>query len=163
MAYIGIGSNQGDARGNCLQAARLLADNRLEVRLSSLYVTEPQEVVTQGWYVNAVAEVKSPLSAEDIFSLLRQIEEGMGREREGAIRYGPRVIDLDLLFYDHMVIDTKELILPHPRLHKRRFVLVPLCEVAPHFEHPVLKKKVCDLLEEIPESGQRVFRIGGGN
>lgn len=81
----------------------------------------------------------------------------MGRER--AARYGPRIIDLDLLFYDEMVLDTGELIIPHPKLHERRFVLVPLCELSPDFEHPVLKKRVCDLLKEVPENGQRVLRI----
>lgn len=159
LAYIGIGSNLGDARANCLQAARRLtgADNRLKVRPSSLYLTEPQELKTQEWYVNAAAEVKSPLSAKDLFSLLHHIENEMGRER--AARYGPRIIDLDLLFYDDMVLDTGELIIPHPRLHERRFVLVPLCELSPDFEHPVLKKMVCDLLKEVPENGQRVLRI----
>jgi 2-amino-4-hydroxy-6-hydroxymethyldihydropteridine diphosphokinase len=159
LAYIGIGSNLGDARANCLQASRRLAkaDGRLKIRLSSLYLTEPQELKAQGWYVNATAEVKSPLSAQDIFCLLHHIEDEMGRER--VARYGPRIIDLDLLFYDDMVLDTGELIIPHPRLHERRFVLVPLCELSPDFEHPVLKKKVCDLLKEVPENGQRVRRI----
>ncbi|MDI6790890.1 MAG: 2-amino-4-hydroxy-6-hydroxymethyldihydropteridine diphosphokinase [Thermodesulfobacteriota bacterium] len=159
LAYIGIGSNLGDAKANCLQAAARLAkaDNRLKIRLSSLYLTEPQELKAQEWYVNAAAEVKGPLYAQDLFCLLHRIEDEMGRER--AARYGPRIIDLDLLFYDDMVLDTGELIIPHPRLHKRRFVLVPLCELSPDFEHPVLKKRVCDLLKEVPENGQRVRRI----
>lgn len=159
LAYIGIGSNLGDARANCLHASRRLAeaDSRLKIRLSSLYLTEPQELKTQAWYVNAAAEVKSPLSAQDLFCLLHHIEDEMGRER--AARYGPRIIDLDLLFYDKMVLDTGELIIPHPKLHERRFVLVPLCELSPDFEHPVLKKRVRDLLREVPENGQRVRRI----
>lgn len=163
MACIGIGSNQGDARGNCLQAARRLAgaDERLKVRLSSFYFTEPQGIRAQDWYVNAVAEVISPLSALDLFALLRQVEEKMGRKR--AVRYGPRIIDLDLLFYDNLVLETKELVIPHPRLHERRFVLVPLCELAPGFKHPVLQKKVSDLLRAVPEDGQQVLRIGGEN
>ncbi|MEW6328343.1 MAG: 2-amino-4-hydroxy-6-hydroxymethyldihydropteridine diphosphokinase [Thermodesulfobacteriota bacterium] len=161
LAYIGIGSNLGDARANCLQAARRLAetDSRLKVRLSSLYLTEPQELKAQNWYVNAAAEVKTLLSAQDLFCLLRHIEDEMGRKR--AARYGPRIIDLDLLFYDDMVLDTGELIIPHPRLHERRFVLVPLCELSPDFEHPVFKKRLCDLLREVPENSQRVIRIDG--
>ncbi len=161
MAYISIGSNLGDARENCLRAARRLAeaDSSLQVRLSSLYLTEPQDLEAQNWYVNAVAEVKSSLSARDIFRLLRHIEDELGRER--VVRYGPRIIDLDLLCYGDIVLDTKELVIPHPKLHKRRFVLVPLCELSPDFEHPVLRKKVCDLLNQVPKNGQQLFRIEG--
>lgn len=130
----------------------------LITRLSSMYRTEPQDLRTRNWYVNAVAEVKTCLSAHDLFCLLREVESEMGRVRK--IRYGPRSIDLDLLLYGQAILNTEELIVPHPRLHQRRFVLVPLSELSPELEHPLLKKRMQDLLNELDERGQKVIRMG---
>ncbi|MFH1148290.1 MAG: 2-amino-4-hydroxy-6-hydroxymethyldihydropteridine diphosphokinase [Pseudomonadota bacterium] len=158
VAYIGIGSNMGDAEANCLEAVRLLSgslDGAL--RLSSLYRTEPQELKEQGWYVNAAAQIRSALRIREIFDLLKRIEAGMGRREIG--RYGPRVIDLDLLLYGDDVCEADDLIVPHPKLTERRFVLIPLCELNPELVHPTLKRPISDLLAETSEKGQRVLRI----
>ncbi len=164
LAYVGFGSNMGNARENCLQAARALGESAgvVTLRLSSLYRTEPLELTGQDWYVNAVAEVTGSMSARDLFHLLRGIEDRMGRDRQ-AVRYGPRVIDLDILLYGNTVLETPGLIIPHPRLHERRFVLIPLCELSPDLEHPVFKTRMRDLLENLPEEGQHVVRMDEDN
>lgn len=158
VAYIGIGSNIGDGEANCLEAVRLLCGSLGgAIRLSSFYLTEPQEMKEQEWYVNSAARIRSNLGIREVFDKLKKIEVDMGRKDAG--RYGPRVIDLDLLLYNDAVFDAGDLIVPHPRLQERRFVLLPLCELNPELMHPVLKRSIRDLLADIPETGQRVLKI----
>ncbi len=121
-----------------------------------MYETQPAEYKDQPWFLNMVLELETTLEPLNLFELLLDIESQMGRTRpEGSFRrkrnqrYGPRNIDLDLLLYDDLVLSSDKLTLPHPRMHERRFVLVPLVEIAPQVVHPLLKKNVEKLLEDL--------------
>jgi 2-amino-4-hydroxy-6-hydroxymethyldihydropteridine diphosphokinase len=143
--YIGIGSNLGDRRDFCARALGLLGmlpQSRL-VGYSSAYETEPVGDVG-GPFLNLVARVDTDLPAWRLLQILKETEQGLGRDLDR--RSGPRTMDLDLLFYGDQVIHDQGLIVPHPRLHVRRFVLAPLTELAPAFRHPVLGETVASLL-----------------
>src|SRR5713101_1233262 len=150
-AYISLGSNLGDRAGNLLLAARGMMEAALCVtRLSSIYETEPVSEVEQTPFLNMVAEVGNPLPpAEQMMARLLRIEWLLGRTRE--IKDGPRTIDLDLLLYGDVESRTEFLMLPHPRMHERRFVLEPLVEIAPHLVHPTLKRAASELLENLED------------
>lgn len=149
-AYVSLGSNLGDRAGNLLLAVRGMLDAGLAVtRLSQIYQTEPVDTFPQPLFLNMVAEFSvSDLSADDALGQLLEIEAALGRNRE--LSKAPRTIDLDLLFYGDQTSDTLRLQLPHPRLHQRRFVLLPLLELAPNLVHPTLNKTVAELLEIAP-------------
>jgi 2-amino-4-hydroxy-6-hydroxymethyldihydropteridine diphosphokinase len=136
ISYIGIGSNLGDALKNCRHAVESLSLAKgIEIsRVSSFYKTEPVGIENQNLFINAVIEIKTVLSARNLFQDLQNIEKDMGREVE--VKGGPRIIDLDLLFYGQEVIRDHDLIVPHPEIPKRRFVLEPICEIASYFIHP---------------------------
>lgn len=159
VAYIGLGSNIGDRAANLKRALdRLKARQGLKVKkASSLYEAEPVGLKGQPWYLNAVVEVETSLSPEGLFKVCQEIETEMGRRRE--TRWGPRVIDLDILLYGNNIIDEEDLKIPHPRMHTRRFVLVPLAEIAPEAIHPAFKKTVSSLLGELKDEHQ-VRRYG---
>ena len=149
-AYIGLGANLG-SRGKTLQAA-LAELGRCKgvrvVRVSSFIDTEPVGgPAGQPRYLNAAAELRTTLAPEELLAVLRQVEDAFGRTREQ--HWGPRTLDLDLLLYQDRVIATPALQVPHPRMHERRFVLEPLCQIAPDAVHPVLGKTVRRLLEEL--------------
>lgn len=124
-------------------------------RASSFYETTPWGVADQPVYLNQVLEVKTTLEPEDLLRVILEIEHDLGRERYE--RWGARVIDIDLLYYGNDVRDTARLTLPHPRLHERRFTLVPLVEIAPDFVHPALQKTQKRLLEECSDTGEVTF------
>ena len=145
--YIGLGSNLGDRVCNCVAAVRELSRVCSIEALSSLYETEPVGVNgEQPPYVNAVLKAASGLDPSALLEALQSIERTLGRLRTEE-RWAPRTIDLDLLLYDNLVVDSPGLTLPHPRMHTRRFVLVPLCEIEPTVVHPVLSRPVRDLLD----------------
>ncbi len=148
-AYISIGSNLGDRLEYTREAIRKLKQSKgIEIRkASSVYETQPTEYKDQPWFLNMVLEFETPLEPLNLLELLLGIENQMGRERNR--KWGPRNIDLDLLLHDELVINSDKLTLPHPRMHQRRFVLVPLAEIAPKVVHPSLKKSVERLLEEL--------------
>jgi len=149
-AYISLGSNLGDRAGNLLLGVRGMLDANLEViRLSQIYETEAVETFAQPAFLNMVAELRGNTlpRPEELMARLLRIEYSLGRTRDADM--APRTIDLDLLFYANEVSDTQFLTLPHPRLHRRRFVLVPLNELAPTLVHPKLNKTVSELLEEL--------------
>lgn len=151
--YISLGSNVGDRAGNLLLGVRGLLDVGLEVRrLSNVYETEPIEHKSQPPFLNMVAEIgnKNLPSPESLLARLLRIEYSLGRRRD--VPKGPRTIDLDLLLYAKEKRATDFLTLPHPRLHERRFVLVPLAELAPRLVHPTLGKAVEVLLKELPDN-----------
>jgi len=152
ICYVGVGSNTGDPVGNCLEALdRLCASETIEViRRSSLYQTEPVGIRDQPWFINAVAEVRTTLEAHSLLSVLQGIEERMGRVR--TEKGGPRVIDLDILLYGERVIRDETLCVPHPEMHKRRFVLVPLMEIASYLIHPVYGISIRGLLERLSDA-----------
>ena len=136
ICYIGIGSNLGNALKNCQHALESLsrAKGIKLTRVSSFYKTEPIGIENQNMFINAVVEAKTVLSARNLFQNLQNIEKDMGRKREA--KGGPRIIDLDLLFYGQEIIREVDLIVPHQEIQKRRFVLEPLCEIASYFIHP---------------------------
>jgi 2-amino-4-hydroxy-6-hydroxymethyldihydropteridine diphosphokinase len=136
ICYIGIGSNLGNALKNCQHAVESLSlTTGVEItRVSPFYKTEPVGIENQNLFINAVVEIKTALSARNLFQNLQNIEKDMGRERE--VKGGPRIIDLDLLFYGQEVIQDADLIVPHPEIQRRRFVLEPICEIASYLIHP---------------------------
>jgi len=159
IAYVGLGSNIGDRRDNISQAIDLLAetDGIALVNISALYETEPEGYDDQDWFINAVAELDTPISPYELLRLFKSIEQKIGRRK--SIRWGPREIDLDLLLYDKLHIATSELTVPHPRMHERAFVLVPMAEIAADMLHPVLNKTISTLLKELknPKSVKRII------
>ncbi len=145
IVYIGIGSNLGNRRANCLKAVESLDKSGLRIsKQSSLYETEPWGVREQPKFVNMAVEAETGLPPKELLLLLKKIEDDMGRER--AARWGPRIIDLDILLYDDLEINEADLQIPHPLMHERDFVLGPLSEIAPEKVHPVLSRKIRDLL-----------------
>lgn len=161
ISYIGIGSNTGDPVRNCLEALDRLRDcERISVlRRSSLYRTEPVGRRDQPWFINAVAEIRTALDARALLGVLQTIEEQMGRVR--AIKGGPRVIDLDLLLYGERVIRDSTLSVPHPEMHKRRFVLVPMNEIASFVVHPLYGVSMKGLLERLGDESAVTPAEGG--
>jgi len=146
-AFIGIGSNLGDRKANFLEAIAKIAelrDTRI-VKQSSLYESEPHGNA-KTWFVNAVIEIETEFPADQLLKKLKAIEEAMGRKRVKGKRYGSRVIDLDILFFNNEVVEKRSLKIPHPRLQDRRFVLAPLSELAPHLIHPKLNASISELL-----------------
>jgi len=150
-AFIGLGSNLGDRAGNLLLGVRGMMEAAICVcRLSSIYETEPISEVEQPPFLNMVVEVGNPLPGpEQMMARLLRIEFLLGRIRD--TRDGPRTIDLDLLLYGDIESHTEFLMLPHPRLHERRFVLEPLAEIAPQLMHPTLKCTATELLESLQD------------
>ena len=136
QVFIGLGSNLGDRDAYLEMARRALTGSEgiLLVRASSLYETEPVGYTEQGWFLNQVVEVAAVLDPWELLGLLQGIEQDLGRQR--LIRWGPRVVDLDLLLYGDAVLNGPKLIVPHPRLYERSFVLAPLAEIAPDHLHP---------------------------
>jgi len=145
--FIGVGSNLGDRRENCREARRRVSElpKTRVVKESSLYESEPHGNA-KTWFGNSVLEVETELAPADLLKRLKQIEEEMGRKRVKGKRWGSRIIDLDILFYDNEIVDKRNLKIPHPRLPERRFVLVPLSELAPQLIHPGLNVSVSELL-----------------
>jgi 2-amino-4-hydroxy-6-hydroxymethyldihydropteridine diphosphokinase len=155
VVFLGIGSNMGDKRENCKGAVATLSshDGMILLKTSSLYYTEPYGDIEQDWFVNAVAQCKTELGPNDLLRLLKSIESAFGRM--GGKRGGPRTLDLDLLFYDDLVLKRDGLTIPHPFSHERAFVLVPLAEIAPDLIHPVIKKRARELLQNLND-GKKV-------
>lgn len=147
QVFIAIGSNLGDRKANHLEAIRRIQElpHTRVVKQSSFYESEPHGDATE-WFVNSVIEVQTELSPEELLRKLLAIEEDMGRKRVKGKKWGNRVIDLDILFYEGLVLNKRNLKLPHPELPNRKFVLLPLSELAPSFRHPQLQKSVSELL-----------------
>jgi len=157
-AYIGIGSNLGDRRANTLEAVDRIGKlpGTRVVRASSLYESEPLGDA-KTWFVNSVIELESEMSAEMLLKKLKAIEQAMGRKRVKGKRWGSRVIDLDILLCEGEVVEKRSLKVPHPEMHKRRFVLMPLAELAPHVVHPQLGLTVSALLATVKDSKRVVL------
>jgi len=148
--FIAIGSNLGDRMKNIEVALKKMEDYGLRIiKKSSIIETEPYGFKEQGKFLNGVILIETDLDPFDLLNLLLNIEKEMGRERK--IRWGPRNIDLDIIFYDDLVINTDNLKIPHPDAHNRTFVMGPLSEIDPDFVHPVLNKKVKDIYLKLIE------------
>ncbi len=147
-AYVAVGSNMGDKHKNIRDAIGIIdesPDCRV-VKVSSMYETKPVGFVEQEDFLNGAFEVKTLLTPHELMDKLLETEKVLKRER--VIRWGPRTIDLDIIFYDDLISYDDKVILPHPRMEERLFVLKPLCDIAPYFIHPVLKKRIVDIYEE---------------
>jgi 2-amino-4-hydroxy-6-hydroxymethyldihydropteridine diphosphokinase len=153
-AFIGIGSNLGSPAENCEKAIGLLnAPPAIEVvARSSLYESEPVGEIEQNWFINTTVSIHTSLVPEELLIAILKIEKELGREQREE--WGPRIIDLDLLTYENRVIDSASLTLPHPEMARRRFVLLPLSEIAGDYIHPVENKTIHDLLRELSDSSQ---------
>jgi len=155
FAYLGLGSNLGDGAAQISRALELLAARGCAVkRASSLYSTEPVGVREQSWFTNCAAEVTTNLSPRALLRTVKSIERDLGRRQTAPGE--PRPIDIDILFYDDGMVHLPSLTIPHPRVPERRFVLIPMKELAPHLRHPVLKKTVSQLLRETADTSQVV-------
>lgn len=154
IAFIGIGANMGDPAAACREALSKLSEIqgvRL-VRASPLYRTEPIGPQDQEWFINAVAEIRTVLPPRELFSALKETERQMGRV--AGTRWGPRVIDLDLLLYGQEVVREEGLVIPHPELHRRRFVLLPLAGLASYAIHPVFGVSIGGLLDRLSDTAR---------
>ncbi|MGB0591938.1 MAG: 2-amino-4-hydroxy-6-hydroxymethyldihydropteridine diphosphokinase [Myxococcota bacterium] len=148
--WIGLGANLGDRRRTLEQAVRWLdATSGVEVQRVSTWRETPPMGPPQPSYLNGVVRVLTAFSPMEMLTILRQLEVAAGRVR--TVRWGPRTLDLDLLFMEGLVLETPELVLPHPGIPERRFVLEPLCELDSDFVHPVLDRPLSDLLEALTE------------
>lgn len=150
IAYISIGSNLGNREENCAHAIKLIERNGITVRKQSqMYETEPWGVKDQPKFINMAIEVETDKKPEELLRVLKEIEKEIGRTE--TAKWGPRVIDLDILFYDDLILKRLELEIPHPLLHEREFVLKPLCEIVPDKRHPVTGKTVKEMRENLKE------------
>ena len=165
-AFVGFGSNVGDRVDSCNRVVtllRLLPGTQV-VAVSSLYETEPVAAPGDpgpGWFLNGVMQIETDVKPHKLLEVFREIERALGRDEED--RHGPRTMDLDLLFYGDQLSTDPGMLLPHPRLHRRRFVLTPLAEIAPTWTHPVLKQTVEELLATLddPATVRRFLPFAG--
>lgn len=150
----------GDRLCHCRHAiGRVAAHEQIRLEsVSSFYETEPVDYADQGWFINAVFKIETTLSPLQLLSELKAVQAEAGRTGT-AVRFGPRVLDLDILLYADLVMERPELTLPHPRMHKRRFVLTPMCDIAPNVLHPVFHCPVYQLLLNLGAENQAVRRI----
>lgn len=143
--YFGLGSNLDDPEKNIINGLRMLKMKGIELlKLSSLYYTEPVGKEDQPYFYNMVAKGLTSYTPEELLKVIKDIEKLLGRV--WTEKWGPRIIDIDILFYNDLILNTPELTIPHPELHKRDFVLVPFTEIEPDFVHPVFKKTIEELL-----------------
>ena len=158
-AYIGIGSNMGDPSGNCLDAIDRIGriDNCRIISVSGLYLTEPVGDSEQEWYTNCVAAISTELTARDLLKRLLGIEADMGRVRRK--RWESRLIDLDLLLYGEEIIKMQDLEIPHPRIHVRKFVLIPLSDLDSGLIHPTLGISIQKILDELDDETQDISKL----
>lgn len=150
-AYLLTGGNMGEREMYLQQAIKLVEECAGRVQtLSSIYETAPWGKTDQPAFLNQVLCIETILNPEDLLIVLLDIERKIGRQRHEKM--GPRIIDIDILFYNNLVLETENLIIPHPQIAFRRFVLTPIMEIAPGFVHPVLKKSITTLLENCPDT-----------
>ena len=162
-AFISVGSNLGDPLYNCCWGIDILCQDSdvLLVARSPFYRTAPVDYLQQDWFVNAALLVETTLTPFELLDRTQAIQARMGRKKD-AIRFGPRVLDLDLIFYEDQVIRAPHLVVPHPRMHKRRFVLHPICDIDPLVVHPVLGHTVREILEQLPPDSQNMVPCSSG-
>lgn len=149
--YLSLGTNLGDKKANMTTAAGLLAERVGEIlALSNLYETKPWGFESDNSFLNAAIIMETRLDPFELLDVTKQIESEMGRKEKSDITYKDRIIDIDILMYEDAIIQTKELTIPHPFMHKRNFVIGPLAEIAATLEHPILKKTIGELYLSLP-------------
>jgi 2-amino-4-hydroxy-6-hydroxymethyldihydropteridine diphosphokinase len=153
LIYLSLGSNVGEREAHLHEAIRRLGSEGRVVAVSSIYETEPVEFADQPWFLNCIVALETDATPEQLIAGLLRIERDMGRQR--VQKKGPRTIDLDVVLFGDLILDSPGLTIPHPAMHERRFVLEPLAEIAPDVRHPVLNKTVRELLAELT-AGQEV-------
>lgn len=156
VVYLGLGSNVGNKEDNLKRAIDALSQLGKILNVSPLYFTEPVGDVVQDWFINCVVEMETDREPHQLLSSVKEIERILGRKK--TMEKGPRIIDIDILFYNDRIIRTKTLIIPHPSIHERLFVLQPLLDLNAQFVHPLLKKTIRELYESHPWS-QKVVRV----
>jgi 2-amino-4-hydroxy-6-hydroxymethyldihydropteridine diphosphokinase len=156
-ACIGLGSNLGDSRNLLMDAWQELADhNDISTKvLSSPYQTPPMGMDSPNWFVNAVGLLETTLVSDALLDVFLELEQRFGRIRSDSNGYQDRTLDLDLLLFEDLIVQTPRLTLPHPAMHERGFVLIPLTEIAPQLLHPGLNKTIQQLLEGLEKTGGR--------
>ncbi len=159
-AFISVGANLGDKLANCRFGITRLTElaGVADLVRSPFYQTAPVDYLDQDWFVNAAVRFQTTLAPLALLEHIAVIQRQAGR-RGDKIRFGPRRLDLDIIFYGQRVIQTPRLEIPHPRMHKRRFVLQPICDIDPQFRHPVEGQSVQRLLERLEDDQQEIIRI----
>jgi 2-amino-4-hydroxy-6-hydroxymethyldihydropteridine diphosphokinase len=153
VSYLSLGSNIGDGEAQLREAENRLGTLGRVISRSSFYETEPVEFTQQPWFVNCAVGLETSATPEELMTCILALEEQMGRRREQ--KKGPRTIDIDILLFGDEVVTSSALVVPHPAMHQRRFVLEPLAEIAPEARHTILKKTIRELLDQLPP-GQEV-------
>ncbi len=155
--FLSLGSNIGRRRANCLAALNMLAgvDGINILDTSPFYLTEPVDYTEQDWFVNGAVKIGAGIGPFELLAVTQEIQEACGR-RKTAIRFGPRALDIDIIFFGDEIISGPGLTIPHPRMHKRRFVLQPICDIDPTVVHPLLGQTVRELLSKLDPGTQRM-------
>ena len=156
-AFISVGANLGDRLKNCCRGIEALCsdDSVWLVQRAPFYETEPVDYTPQDWFLNTAIKIRTTLAPLELLARMQAIQLKMGR-KEGGIRFGPRTLDLDLIFYQDCILTADRLVLPHPRMHKRRFVLQPIYDIDPTVVHPILGQDVKTLLNQLCEGDQQI-------
>ncbi|HJM83111.1 MAG TPA: 2-amino-4-hydroxy-6-hydroxymethyldihydropteridine diphosphokinase [Nitrospinota bacterium] len=159
LIYISLGSNGGDPVNAILSAIKkIVAENDdCSFEAGSFYKTEPQGKTDQPWFVNTAIAIEVGITPEEALAMAKRIEREQGRVP--GERWGAREIDIDIIFYDDIIMNTEKLTIPHKQADKRRFVLQPICDISPDVVHPTLEKSVKELLDSLPKDGQETRRI----
>jgi 2-amino-4-hydroxy-6-hydroxymethyldihydropteridine diphosphokinase len=166
--YLSLGSNVGERESNLHSAIERLRRLGEVVATSALYETEPQEFTAQPWFLNCALALETDLMPKQLLARTQQIEQELGRRRiarsprtpdSPAQNKGPRAIDIDILLFGRTVMETAELVIPHPAMHERRFVLEPLAEIAADLRHPVFKRTIREMRDAVPKEGQAVRKV----
>ena len=157
LIYLALGTNLGDRLVNLRTAIESFVPELHVMRESTIYETPPWGYTEQPAFLNMVIEAETSLEPRALLLYLKKQEDDLGRVK--SFRNGPRQIDLDILFYDDLILNEENLTIPHPRLHERGFVLVPLADIAPEFEHPLLRKKITELLQDADTSEITPFSV----
>jgi len=153
--YLSIGSNLGDPLENCCAGIDALCeDGAVELLARSpFYKTQPVDYVDQDWFINAALYIRTRLSPVGLLEKTQAIQKRLGRKSD-RVRFGPRILDLDIIFYDDLTMDSTRLKIPHPRMHKRRFVLQPICDIDPTVMHPGIGRNVQEMLNQLVTTDQ---------
>lgn len=155
-AYISVGSNLGNKLENCRQGIQSLTESNTRLTAQShIYQTEPVDYRDQDWFINYAVKIETDLDPFQLMERIKAIQRKAGRIHD-KIRFGPRILDLDIIFYEEVVIYSARLTIPHPRMHERRFVLQPLCDINSTILHPVLRVEVRSLLNTLDNKEQRI-------